>query len=603
MGKAAIISEAGDGLYTIEVRHDTSVADAQLAKLESMLATVDARITEESGKPKPDQSVISSLKLRKTAIEKRFDRVKEAAEADYQTQAWCADLTEGLAGEVGTIEPGAEMKNGINIRPGFDDGAVFVRERDGQATPFLTMDVADAMRNFAIMPAIQRWRPTYRYATISNIDTEADTCRVTLEPLFSSIRDLDINYQGAYDDVPVEYMSCNAAAFENGDAVIIRFDPYDVSGQPKVIGFKSNPKPCEIREFVIVRTQEMTGAAGTPAFIVWDPKTDNYAVHPDLDGISWPASFNDLATFFSKTAIVSSSVNINERVWNIDSLKGETDTSFSSIPSSRQSAFTLGGTYYASIDQHTVSQTFGDCDGDGQNDDLEEFDISQSVHLDAVQDYSFTQFVFSPGVSIGCTLQSAYLGSGMPLPVGGLAPWRIGYLLNRNWGRNGCLSAFDDGNIDVTFYTPIGSEGFKLATWEAGYQYEKHGDTKPQTYIYNGFRSDYGRQFYPSVFSGKTIVQTFMSLRKNFGGNYSGPDLYGDGGMTQETTYAVNAICSCQFFEDPEDPGGSPTNEIDPTTCSRSTAFETAVVGLAQSAFEADPGNWNYLAVDIREAA
>ena len=602
MGKATIISEAGDGLYTIEIRHDTSAADAQLAKLESMLAAVDARIAEESAKPKPDQSVIGSLKLRKTAIEKRIDRVNEAAQADYQTQAWCADLTEGLTGNVGTIEPGAEMKNGINIRPGFDDSAVFARARDGQATPFLTMDVADAMRNFALMPAIQRWRPTYRYATVSNIDTEADTCRVTLEPLFSSIQDLDINFQGAYDDVPVEYMSCNAAAFEDGDAVIVRFDPCDVSGQPRVIGFKSNPKPCEIREFVIVRTREMTGGS-TPAFIVWDPKTDNYAEHPDLDGISWPASHNDLAAFFSKTTQISSSFNTNERVWNIDTLKGETDTSFVVIPSSRESAFAFGGTYYASIDQHTVSETYGDCDGGGQDDDLETSEISQSVDLEAVRDSVFTQFVFSPAVTISCTLSSAYLGSGMPLPAGGLAPWRFEYHLSRSHGRSGCLSEFDEGDIDVTFHTPIGSEGFKLATWQVGYQYENHGDSIPQTYTYSGFRCENGRQFYPSVFSGKTIVQTFLSLRKNHVGNYSGPDLYGDGGMTQETTYIVNAVCSCQFFEDPEDPGGAPTNEIDPTTCSRSTAFETAVAALAQSAFQSDPDNWNYLAVDIREAA
>ena len=203
MGKAAIISEAGGGLYAIEVKHDTAVADAQLAKLESMLATIDARIAEESGKPEPDQSVIGALKLRKTAIEKRIDRVKEAADADFRSSAWCADLTEELTGEVGTIEPGAEMKNGINIRPGFDDGAAFDRARDGQATPFLTMGVADAMRNFALMPAIQRWRPTYRYGTISNIVVETDTCRVTLEPLFSSIQDLDINHRKHSRVIPV----------------------------------------------------------------------------------------------------------------------------------------------------------------------------------------------------------------------------------------------------------------------------------------------------------------------------------------------------------------------------------------------------------------
>jgi len=317
MGKAAIISEAGGGLYTIEVKHDTAVADAQLAKLESILAAIDAKIAEASGKPKPDQSVIGALKLRKTAIEKRIDRVKEAARADFQTQAWCADLTEELTGEVGTIEPGAEMKNGINIRPGFDDDATFVRTRDGQATPFLTMGVADAMRNFALMPAIQRWRPTYRYATISNIDTDADTCRVTLEPLFSSIQDLDINHQAAFDDVPVEYMSCNAAAFDNGDAVIVRFDPYDVSGQPKVIGFKSNPKPCEGGPYVII---EAEGAIDPdqPSIVIWDIPRGDYVQHKDFEGLDWPVSWNQAIGFLNDLENISAA-----SIWNMSGPDGD----------------------------------------------------------------------------------------------------------------------------------------------------------------------------------------------------------------------------------------------------------------------------------------
>jgi hypothetical protein len=246
MGRAQIIRNDGEGLYTIEVKHDTTAAVAELSKLNAILSKVEAKIAEENCNPEPDPNVINALEIRKTALEKRIEGVTTARDADFLTTAWCADRTEGLTGEVGTIEPGTEMKNGINIRPGFEDDAAFVRTRDGQATPFLTMGVADAMVNFALMPAIQRWRPTYRYATISTIDHAENRCRVILEPLFSSIRGLDINPQAAYDDVPIEYMSCDATAFEDGDAVIVKFDPYSVSGQPRVIGFKDHPKGCGI---------------------------------------------------------------------------------------------------------------------------------------------------------------------------------------------------------------------------------------------------------------------------------------------------------------------------------------------------------------------
>ena len=185
-----------------------------------------------------------------TTLKKRRDRVQSARDMDFQTQAWCADLSTGLSGNVGTIEPGTERKNGINIQPGASGGAAWDGARDGQATPFLTMDVADAMRNFALMPAIQKWRPTYRYGIISDIDLQANTCTVTLGALTSSIQALNINHQSVFNSVPIDYMDCNAAAFENGDHVIVKFSPYNaVTGQPKVIGFVDHPKPCESLNF------------------------------------------------------------------------------------------------------------------------------------------------------------------------------------------------------------------------------------------------------------------------------------------------------------------------------------------------------------------
>ena len=48
----------------------------------------------------------------------------------------------------------------------------------------------------------------------------------------------------ALKDVPIKYMDCDHAAFHEGDVVLIRFDNYDPY-QPIVIGFKSDPVPCD----------------------------------------------------------------------------------------------------------------------------------------------------------------------------------------------------------------------------------------------------------------------------------------------------------------------------------------------------------------------
>lgn len=241
MGKAVITSEAGDGLYTIDVVFDTAAAEALKAKLEGSLAIVETSLVEET-----DETALAFLGLRKVAIIKQIERVNAASNMSRTASAWCADLTEGLTGEVGTIEIGTEAEKGVNIQPGHEAGQIYDAVRDGIETPFLTMGVADAMRNFAIMPGIQKWRPTYRYATISNIDTGENTCTVTLEPLQSSIQGLDINPVSVITDVPIEYMDCDSAVFTAGDAVLVKFDPYDADGQAKVIGFKSDPKSCSL---------------------------------------------------------------------------------------------------------------------------------------------------------------------------------------------------------------------------------------------------------------------------------------------------------------------------------------------------------------------
>jgi hypothetical protein len=44
-------------------------------------------------------------------------------------------------------------------------------------------------------------------------------------------------------DCPVEYMTCNAVAFKEGDKVVVKFENQSWDS-PKVVGFVEKPKPC-----------------------------------------------------------------------------------------------------------------------------------------------------------------------------------------------------------------------------------------------------------------------------------------------------------------------------------------------------------------------
>jgi hypothetical protein len=240
VGKAVIISEAGDGQYTISTSFDTTAAEVTLAKLQAILAGVQAEIDGGA-----DDVRLILLNARKTALNKQITRISRAAGMTREMSAWCADLTTGLTGEVGTIEIGTEAANGVNIKPGYGGGQAYSPAGDGIETPFLTLPVSTAIMNFAVLPGIQKWRPTYRYGIVSNIDKVADTATVTVSACHSSIQNLDINQASVLNDVPVEYMACNAAAFEDGDAVIVKFEGF-AQASPKVVGFKDHPKACGV---------------------------------------------------------------------------------------------------------------------------------------------------------------------------------------------------------------------------------------------------------------------------------------------------------------------------------------------------------------------
>lgn len=237
MGKGIIKSGGDDGLYNVELALHRDRVDDTIKIIDAQIETLTTKINAmEEGDEKELE------KLRRSSYQKRKDYLNDNMSEDPTVSAWCGDLTEDLGGNVGTIEIPGE-RGIVQIQPGYEGGAAYNITRDGQLQPAAASTPAGTFYNLAMLPGWQKWMPTYRHGVISNIDTDNDTCDVSLESAISSQQSLDVNQRGSLSGISIEYMSCNSTAFEDGDSVLVKFEGQKWSGA-KVIGFKTNPKPC-----------------------------------------------------------------------------------------------------------------------------------------------------------------------------------------------------------------------------------------------------------------------------------------------------------------------------------------------------------------------
>lgn len=203
---------------------------------------------------------LAAKKSQEAALVARMEALEEALRPVTLT-AWCADASEDAAGQVGTIELNGEAGDGApqiiiapqEVLPTLLSGEVNAREVQSGAQVFF---------NAAILPGWQKHRPTYRAGRIRNIDRAANTCTVDLDAARSSADNLEINQSATLLDVPVRYMTCDAAAFEADDHVVIEFQSQDWA-QPVVIGFVQRPRPCE--PLAIAMTSYQWMRRGSPA--------------------------------------------------------------------------------------------------------------------------------------------------------------------------------------------------------------------------------------------------------------------------------------------------------------------------------------------------
>ena len=282
MATATILAHLGDGQYTVQVERNLACLEAVLAVIVARLAEIEAKLTDLAAQKTEKESEIAAIQAQISALidandiraimplfaagfeaqAELGDIIYSIAAANMQklqlmkrrnvlesTQAledirdvWCADLTEDLSGEVPTCEVNGELTHAI-LYPGQSPAAPPADH--GGLVPVIGQTAAQAALNFCIHPGWQKWKPTYRIGIITSIDYDDDTCSLTLD-LFnkSHYQNLNINQTDTLESVPISYMTCNAAAFEVDDRVLVRFDGQDWTA-PRVIGFESEPQPCE----------------------------------------------------------------------------------------------------------------------------------------------------------------------------------------------------------------------------------------------------------------------------------------------------------------------------------------------------------------------
>lgn len=237
---------------------DTPALTAQIADLNAKIAVLDAKILAEADPAKKAILIaerttlqativalraeaaggIERLKLQKAALTLQTARHAAAlARADITVLAWCVDRTENLSGIVGTIEVPGE-RGTLMIQPGYNGNAAYNKTRDGQLQPVLSATPEAAFWNLAMLPGWQKWKPTYRFGTLTAL--AGNYCSVALDPATSSQQALNVNQGSQLAGVPIRYRDLHGAAFTVGDAVVVEFTGQSFSS-PVVIGFSVRP--------------------------------------------------------------------------------------------------------------------------------------------------------------------------------------------------------------------------------------------------------------------------------------------------------------------------------------------------------------------------
>jgi len=296
------------GLYRVTYHYSRESFDKRLESINTNTESINTQIANETDTYKisllslKSKSLSLSHSFLNSAI--AADPQVELWCADF---TWdLAEIPEGetenkivgtleVFGEVGKSRRNKEYEGIVQIAPAYNNAADYLESVFGRLIPAIAQNPYQYFYNTAMLPGHQRWRPLYRYGKITKINSSKTRATVEVEKAYSltgkgtknvleralaakgkTIDDmpgLNINYEKdvedrepyhvakrtnilnpdyemEIEDVPFSYMSCDGKAFEKDDVVLIKFrDSWDKTkqigwGNPQIIGFKKQPKPC-----------------------------------------------------------------------------------------------------------------------------------------------------------------------------------------------------------------------------------------------------------------------------------------------------------------------------------------------------------------------
>lgn len=300
MGKAIITENLQEGKYKIEYRYNATAIEARLEKIDVEIAAgeqtrvetqvkLDAALihmrtlndllngvlssTTLTAAEKEKQSreivtqqqahrlvivglqgTLAAVAATRTSLQLEYLRLDKVPRTRNRT-VWSADYspdlgiaTNGDWNQIGTIEvPGEEQE--VLLYPAKNLFRAWTPAIDGDMTPVAAQSPMAWFYNTCVVTGWQKYRPTYRFAKVLEILTATRMKVELIPPLKSTYGDVDITPTLAdltlpsYAEVECDYLDCHTQAFSIGDEVVVQYMAQNAD-QPKVIGFRHNPKPC-----------------------------------------------------------------------------------------------------------------------------------------------------------------------------------------------------------------------------------------------------------------------------------------------------------------------------------------------------------------------
>lgn len=225
------------------------------------LGTAAGKFAEAALKRNAADRAIVQMRLDALERDKRIAVLEKLLEKDDMIyDVWCANYHPFLTGEVDTIEvPGywldePKTKEAVLYKDTPQQRTVSYVERSWNIAPNGVTTRKSKLRwgegmtgaaifvNLAMEPGHLKWRPEFRYGTITAISAAGAAVAITAVSARKAKgeKTLSIRRDETLAAVPVEYMGSGWALFKADDEVLVQFRGAE-RDQPVIIGFRREP--------------------------------------------------------------------------------------------------------------------------------------------------------------------------------------------------------------------------------------------------------------------------------------------------------------------------------------------------------------------------